>query len=180
MEEPDAMPDAMNASGRPLRVVVMGVSGAGKSTVGRALAARLDVPFADADDLHPAANVAKMAAGTPLDDTDRAPWVEAVAGWLAERAEGGVVAMSALRRAYRDVVSAAAPDTWFVQLDVPRHELARRLAERRGHFMPAALLDSQLAALESPGTDERAVRVDASKSADEVVGVVLTRLRPDG
>ncbi len=140
----------MTAAGprRPV-VVVMGVSGSGKSTVGGLLAERLGVPCAEADDFHPAANIAKMAAGHPLDDADRAPWLDAVADWIAGRAaEGGVVTCSALRHRYRDRLRLAAPEVFFVHLDGPEELIAERLAARREHFMPATLLRSQLDALE--------------------------------
>ena len=134
----------------------MGVSGSGKSTVGALLAARLGVPFVDGDALHPASNVAKMAAGIPLDDDDRAPWLYAVGARLAQG--GVVVACSALRRAYRDRLREAAPAARFVLLHGSPALLASRIAERVGHFMPAALLDSQLAILELPTPGEE-VRV---------------------
>ena len=162
-------------------VIVMGVSGSGKSTVGHTLAAALDVPFADADDFHSRANVAKMSAGTPLDDKDRRPWLEAIARWLAEhRGSGGVVACSALRRSYRDVLTGAAPEAWILYVDVARDVLVERVHARTDHFMPAALLDSQLALLEPPDDDEHAVTVDASAATpEEVVREFLTRARED-
>ena len=124
----------------------MGVSGCGKSSLGAALATTLALPFTDADDLHPAANRAKMAAGQPLTDADRWPWLQAVGAVLASNA--GVVACSALRRAYRDRLRDAAGPVQFLHLVAPREVIAERLAARRGHFMPLALLDSQLATLE--------------------------------
>ena len=129
----------------------MGVSGCGKSSLGAALATALALPFTDADDLHPAANRAKMAAGQPLTDNDRWPWLQAVGAVLA--AEAGVVACSALRRSYRDLLRAAAGPVQFLHLVAPREVITERLAARRGHFMPIALLDSQLATLEplAPG-----------------------------
>lgn len=129
----------------------MGVSGCGKSSLGAALAAALALPFTDADDLHPAANRAKMAAGQPLTDADRWPWLQAVGAVLAGGA--GVVACSALRRTYRDRLREAAGPVQFLHLVAPRKVIAQRLAARRGHFMPLALLDSQLATLEplAPG-----------------------------
>jgi gluconokinase len=139
-------------------VVVMGVSGAGKSTVGGALAAALGWPFVEADELHPPANVAKMARGEPLDDADRAPWLEAVATRM-RALDDGVVACSALRERYRDVLRVR-PDVRFVLLDVPRALLEERLKKRRGHFMPRSLLDSQLATLEHP---KGAVVIDAAQ-----------------
>lgn len=134
----------------------MGVAGSGKSTVGALLAARLGLPFVDGDALHPPANVTKMAAGLPLDDDDRAPWLDAVGERLASG--GVVVACSALRRAYRDRLREAAPAARFVLLHGTRELLAARLAARSDHFMPAALLDSQLATLELPTPGEE-VRV---------------------
>ena len=151
------------AAGAP-RVVVMGVSGCGKSTVGALLAARLGVPFVDADDLHPQSNVAKMAAGVPLTDEDRWPWLRLVGQSLADAPAGEVVACSALRRAYRDVLREAAPDVRFVHLAGTREQLASRLSHRLHHFMPATLLDTQLATLEAPGDDEGAVVLDVSST----------------
>jgi gluconokinase len=136
-------------------VVVMGVSGSGKSTVGGLLAERLGVPYAEADDFHPPANIAKMAAGHPLDDTDRAPWLDAIADWITDRhGEGGVVSCSALRRRYRDRLRAAAPALFFVHLDGSEELIAARLTARMSHFMPPGLLRSQFDALEPLGPDE--------------------------
>ena len=141
-------------------IVVMGVSGSGKSVVGAALAQLLAMPYADGDDLHPEANVAKMRSGTPLTGTDRWPWLDRCGDWLAEHAEGGgVLACSALRRRYRDRILRRAPRTRFVELDVPERALRDRLARRTGHFMPASLLASQLATLEPLADDEPGVRV---------------------
>ncbi|MDG3010474.1 gluconokinase [Rhodococcus sp. D2-41] len=129
----------------------MGVSGTGKTTIGRMLAARLGLPYADADDFHTAANIAKMSAGVPLDDADRRPWLSTVGGWLHDRVaegSGGVIACSALKRSYRDILRAAAPDAFFLLLIADRALLSERLDRRGGHFMSASLLDSQLAALE--------------------------------
>jgi len=157
-----------------VRVVIAGVSGSGKSTVGAALAARLGVAFVDGDDLHPPANVAKMAAGLPLDDDDRAPWLDLVGARLAE---GGVVlACSALRRRYRDRLVAAAPGTRILLLEVPTAELERRVSRRRDHFMPASLLDSQLAALEPPRDGEPVVVLDGAADLGEVVDTAVAIL----
>ncbi len=142
----------------PRVIVMMGVSGSGKSTVGAMLAKRLGCPFEEGDDLHPLANIAKMSAGIALDDTDRAPWLAAVGHWIAERGDGwGVVSCSALKRDYRDALRAAGrPTLGFVLLDTDEATLRDRLVHRT-HFMPVSLLDSQLATLERPGTDERAL-----------------------
>ncbi|QKJ18260.1 gluconokinase [Microbacterium hominis] len=145
-------------------VVVMGVSAVGKSTVAGLLADRLGVDCTDADDLHPAANVAKMSAGIALDDHDRLPWLDAVGARLAQSgAEGGVaLACSALKRAYRDRLRDACPQVVFVHLTGSRELLAARAAARVAHFMPPALLDSQLAALEPLEDDERGTVVDVA------------------
>lgn len=136
-------------------VVVMGVSGTGKSTVGGLLADALGVPYAEADAFHPPANIAKMSAGTPLDDDDRAPWLEAIGAWARDRAgRGGVVSCSALKRRYRDTLRAAAPGLFFVHLDGERDLIARRLGARADHFMPTTLLDSQFSDLEPLQPDE--------------------------
>lgn len=153
-----------------MMVLVMGVSGSGKSSVGLALAERLGMPFLEGDALHPAANVAKMAAGVPLDDADRAPWLDAIAGWMAARTDG-VVACSALKRAYRDRLRAAAPALRIVALLPPGRVLAERLGHRRGHFMPGSLLASQLATLEVPEIDERALAL----SGDEPIADTIAR-----
>src|SRR5688572_29150053 len=145
----------MPTAARPPLVVVMGVSGSGKTTVGVTLAQRLGLPFADADDFHSPQNTAKMAAGIPLTDEDRTPWLRSVAGWLAEHADsGGVVSCSALRRAYRDVLRGDRPGTVFIHLHGEREVLAARLTARPGHFMPATLLDSQIDTLEPLAPDE--------------------------
>lgn len=158
-----------------LRIVVMGVSGAGKSTVGRALADRLALPFIDGDDLHPAENVQKMASGIPLTDADRDPWLGRVGSSLHEGAGGRVIACSALKRSYRDVIRAAEPEVVFVELDGSKQLLAGRLHQRANHFMPAALLDSQLNTLEPLGADETGVRVDISRGVDDLVDDIVSR-----
>ena len=157
------------------RVVVMGVSGSGKSTVGVLLAARLGVPFRDADDLHPVANVEKMSRGIPLTDEDRAPWLVAVGGELAAAREGLVMACSALRRSYRDAIRACAPDTVFAHLHGTEQLLAGRIGARRDHFMPATLLESQLATLEAPG-DEEGVTVAIAADPDHIAGEIAAKL----
>jgi gluconokinase len=156
-------------SGLPATIVAMGVSGAGKSTFGQALADRLDRPFIDADDLHPAANKAKMAAGLPLTDEDRAPWLEAVAD-AAAALPASVVACSALKRRYRDQLRRRDGSIVFVELDVDRDELARRLATRSHEFMSPTLLQSQLATLEPLAPDEAGVRFPYSGVASPADG----------
>ncbi|MFP5068662.1 gluconokinase [Pseudonocardia nantongensis] len=154
----------------PPLVVVMGVSGSGKSTVGAALATRLGVGFTDADDLHPAANVAKMHAGVPLTDDDRWPWLDAVGAELARHAGTGlVVACSALRRSYRDRLRRHAPRTLFLHLAGDRAVLAGRMGHRQGHFMPLELLDSQLDTLEPLGPDETGGTLDLAGAVDDLV-----------
>ena len=157
-------------------VVVMGVSGSGKSTVGTALAHRLAVPFADADDLHPAGNIAKMTAGQPLDDADRIPWLELVGNWLAAHPDGAVMACSALRRSYRDLLRRHCPRLRFVHLSGSPEVIARRAADRRGHFMPPALLSSQFDTLEPLSSDENGVALDVNLPVEQLVGQCLSAL----
>lgn len=147
----------------------MGVSGSGKSTVGAALARRLNVPFVDADTLHPPANIAKMAAGEPLNDDDRYPWLETVGEWLASHPGGGVVSCSALTRKYRDQLRAHCPRVEFLHLRGSPELIGARLVARPGHFMPAALLRSQFDALEPLGPDESGVTADAARAVDAIV-----------
>lgn len=156
----------------------MGPSGSGKSVVGAVLATRLDLPFVDADDLHPDANVAKMAAGTPLTDEDRWPWLDIVARTLRDSAGGAVVACSALARRHRDRIRAGAPDAVFVELEVTPEELARRMSSRE-HFMPSSLLASQLAALEPLADDESGVVVVNDRPPIEVADEAISRLRAE-
>ncbi|WP_344322138.1 gluconokinase [Streptomyces macrosporus] len=150
----------------------MGVSGSGKTTVGTALAERLGVPYAEADDFHPPENVAKMASGVPLTDEDRRPWLDAIAGWLEDRGEGGgVVTCSALRRRYRDRLRRAAPELFFVHLDGSPELIAGRMAARKGHFMPPALLRSQIETLEPLEPDERGAVVPIDGTPEETVAL---------
>lgn len=156
-------------------VVVMGVSGSGKSTVGAALAQRMRVPFADADDFHPAANIAKMSAGHALDDDDRYPWLESIGEWLAEHHDGGVMGCSALKHKYRDQLRRHCADVVFLYLSGSAEVIRRRQASRPGHFMPAALLDSQFATLEPLGPDEAGIAIDVDQSIDAIVDEYVAR-----
>jgi gluconokinase len=154
----------------------MGVSGSGKSTVGAALAQRLKVPFMDADTAHPLGNVTKMTAGQPLTDADRYPWLDIVGQWLAEHSDGGVMSCSALKRKYRDQLRTHCKDVKFLHLDGAPELIGTRVAERTGHFMPAALLRSQFDDLEPLGSDEHGVVVDLAADQDvrAVVDAYLT------
>lgn len=167
------------APGTPTAVVVMGVSGSGKTTVAEDLAARLGWRFAEADEFHPQANIDKMTAGTPLTDDDRWPWLEAMRAWLAERAAAGesaVVTCSALRRSYREVLRRGGERVLFLHLTGPREVLAQRMGTRKGHFMPGSLLDSQLATLEPLAPDEPGVEVSVEQPAHEIVDDALREL----
>ncbi|MGC5221643.1 gluconokinase [Micromonospora sp. DT81.3] len=159
------------------RIVVMGVAGCGKSTVGAALAAAMGLRFLDGDTLHSPSNVAKMASGIPLDDDDRRPWLDAVGAVLARAGEPGmVVACSALRRAYRDRLRAAAPDLVCVHLDGSPQLLEDRLRARPGHFMAAGMLASQLATLERLENDEAGVVIGIDQDVDSIVAETLQAL----
>ena len=147
----------------------MGVSGSGKSTVGAALAQRLRVPFADADDFHPASNVAKMTAGHPLNDDDRRPWLESIGTWLADHPNGGVMSCSALKRAYRDQLREHCDAVVFLHLAGTPEVIGRRQASRPGHFMPASLLASQFETLEPLEDDENGVAIDVDQNIDSIV-----------
>lgn len=165
----------------PHVVVVMGVAGTGKTTIGPLVAAGLAVPYAEGDDFHPPENVAKMSAGTPLDDADRWPWLDAIGAWAQHRAgHGGVVSCSALKRSYRDRLRAAAPGVVFLHLTGDRSLIERRMAERKGHFMPSALLDSQFATLQPLGDDEAGVAVDVSGGPEEIAERAVAALRRPG
>jgi carbohydrate kinase (thermoresistant glucokinase family) len=175
-----AAPDTTTYGVR-MAVVVMGVSGSGKTSVARLVAEALGADMVDADDLHPEENVAKMAAGTALTDDDRWPWLDRVTAAMREGSAAGrdvVVACSALRRGYRDVLRTGADGVVFVLLDVPREDLDGRLRQRKGHFMPATLLDSQLSTLEPFSPGDEGLVVDASGPARATGAAVLEALLP--
>src|SRR3972149_8446132 len=154
------MPPPSKSAAPPPAIVIMGVSGSGKSSVGARLSVRLAMPFHDADEFHPRANVAKMSSGTPLTDDDRWPWLDAIGKALHDTKGGIIVACSALRRVYRDRLrTAAGRPVIFVHLAGSRQTIGERLDARRGHFMPPRLLDSQFATLEPPADDEAAIAV---------------------
>jgi gluconokinase len=160
-------------------IVVMGVSGSGKSTVASMLARSLDVPYADADEFHPESNKAKMAAGTPLTDADRQPWLRRIGEWLAARDEadsGGVVTCSALKRKYRDLLREYSKRAWFLHLAGAEKVIAERMAERKGHFMPMELLDSQYADLEPLASDEPGLTVDVQQRPEALVASAAAAL----
>lgn len=165
-------------TGQPdLRIILMGVSGCGKSSVGAGLSQRLGIPYRDGDDLHPAANVEKMRAGHPLTDDDRWPWLDRVAAVLAVDAPV-IVGCSALRRAYRDRLRAGAGGpVQFVHLAGSRELLAKRMSARTGHYMPLSLLDTQLAALEPPSPDE-ALTIDIDQTLDAIITTAAKGIRP--
>lgn len=160
-------------------LVVMGVSGCGKTTVGQALAQQLGCAFAEGDRFHPPENVAKMAAGTPLTDDDRWGWLQTLSTRMAQSRANGqslVVSCSALRRPYRDILRAGVPDAWFVHLHGDRAVLQQRMASRPSHYMPASLLQSQLDTLEMPQPDERVVSLDIETPLTDMVSRVMQTL----
>jgi gluconokinase len=161
-------------------IVVMGVSGSGKTSAAQELTRQLGWVFIEGDDLHPEANVAKMAAGIPLDDEDRWPWLRKIAAVIGEHEAAGtsvVLTCSALKRAYRDLLRDGHPSVWFAHVDVSREVLAERLAQRKGHFMPPSLLDSQLATLERLGEDEPGDVIAGDAPLPETVAELLEDLK---
>jgi len=158
-------------------LVIMGVSGSGKSTLAGMLAGRLGWDLAEGDDMHPPANVAKMAAGHPLDDADRWPWLDQIAAWIREHAEAGrpgIITCSALKKSYRDVLRG--DHVVFVDLVGTHDQIAARLTARHGHFMPAGMLDSQIETLEPPSAEEDAIRIDVTASSYEASEQIISRL----
>lgn len=159
--------------------VVMGVSGSGKTTVGRIIAERLGWTFAEGDSLHPPENVAKMASGHALDDADRWPWLQRVRAWIDEQVaagRSGVVTCSALKRSYRDLLSRDRPEVVFVHLAGTAEQISERLVPRHGHFMPAALLDSQFRDLQPLGADENGIEVDVAGTAESIADSAVRQL----
>ncbi len=158
-------------------IIVMGVAGSGKTSVGEALAKRLGLPFRDADEFHPKANIEKMSAGIPLTDADRWPWLDAIGKALGDADGRLIVACSALRRAYRErLTGTAGRPVIFLWLDGSKATIAARMQRRQHHFMPPSLLDSQFATLERPAPDELAVRVSVEPPRDKVVEAALAAL----
>ena len=158
-------------------IVVMGVSGSGKSSIGEAVAAHLGLPFRDADSFHPKANIEKMSAGIPLTDSDRWPWLDAIGTALRDTDSGLVVACSALKRIYRDrLTTIAGKHVIFLWLDGAKETIAARMRARKGHFMPTSLLDSQFATLEPPKPDELAVRISIEPTLPEVIDAAIAVL----
>ena len=164
---------------RPRILVVMGVSGSGKSSLALGLRDALGWPFQEGDELHPPANVEKMRQGIPLDDDDRAPWLAACAAWIRARHdahEPGILTCSALKRAYRQVLSQGLDDVWFLYLKVPEAVLQERLAHRTHRYMPSSLLPTQLRTLEEPGEGEQVIAVMAEDTVEDTVRDALERL----
>lgn len=169
--------------GAPSTIVVMGVSGSGKTTVAEGVAERLGWEFAEGDDFHPRANVEKMAAGHSLDDEDRWPWLRSLAEWIDQRERAGrpvVVTCSALKRSYRDLLREGRPSVWFAHVTADAEVLRQRVEHRTGHYMPSSLLDSQLATLEPLEPDESGAAISAVGSPDAVVDALLAALARAG
>jgi carbohydrate kinase (thermoresistant glucokinase family) len=156
-------------------LLLMGVSGSGKTTIGAMLAGRLGWTYAEADDFHPPANVEKMHAGIPLTDDDRKPWLEATATWMKEQDGPAVVTSSALKHEYRDMLRAGRPDLRLVYLDGSHELIGKRMAARHGHFFPKKLLDSQFADLETPGPEEHPLVVSIDGPPERIVQEIIDR-----
>ncbi len=162
------------------KIVIMGVSGCGKSSVGAALAEKLGTTYVDGDDLHPAANIAKMSAGIPLNDEDRWPWLALVGDSLAKSEGTAIIGCSALKRVYRDTIRAKVSESvLFIHLAGSKELIAGRMGKRAGHFMPGTLLDSQFATLEPPQSDELALTVSIDQSLDGIIATILTDLQEE-
>jgi carbohydrate kinase (thermoresistant glucokinase family) len=170
----------LHATAPPI-LIVMGVSGSGKSTIAVAVAQALGWPFLEGDDLHPPANIAKMQSGQPLDDADRMPWLARIGDWIDARAQSGgaVITCSALKRSYRDLLAADRPQVLFVYLKLTQEVATRRAQSRQGHFMPASLVQSQFDTLEEPGRDEPVLVVNADRSPAAIVADIVARVAPD-
>jgi gluconokinase len=161
-------------------IVVMGVSGSGKTSTAQEITRQLGWVYIEGDDLHPEANVAKMASGHPLDDEDRWPWLRRIAEVIGEHEAAGtnlILTCSALKRSYRDLLRAGHPSVWFAHVQVPREVLEQRLAARQGHYMPPSLLDSQLATLEPLGDDEPGAVIAGHGPLDQTVAELLADLK---
>lgn len=167
----------MTSSPVPTRLVIMGVAGCGKSSLGQQCAAALGLPLLEGDDFHPRANVEKMRAGFALSDEDRAAWLDTLAGQLAARPEGVVLTCSSLKRAYRDRLRAAAPELRFAFLRLTRDQARERVAQRPGHVFPVSLVDSQFEALQDPSGEPGVLALDAMRSPDELVQELVQWLR---
>src|SRR4249919_161758 len=165
--------------GAQMILVVMGVSGSGKTTIAKALADRLGWAFEEGDNLHPGSNITKMRSGHPLDDRDRWPWLEKVADWIdgwRQAGKSGVITCSALKRSYRDFLVRGRPDVRLLYLHGDIELIAARVAARKGHFMSASLLDSQLATLEEPGPDEYPIYADVARPVDDIIAEIVRDL----
>lgn len=173
-----AMPQAAPSSPPPLYVVLMGVAGAGKSVLGAELAARLGLVLLEGDNFHPLANIEKMRAGIPLDDRDRAGWLQRLAEELRRQPQGAVLTCSALKRAYRDILRAAVPRLYFVHLALSRAQALERVKSRTDHFYPPSLVASQFDALEDPAGEPLVRVLDATRHVDRLVEEVVQWLQP--
>jgi carbohydrate kinase (thermoresistant glucokinase family) len=161
-------------------LIIMGVSGCGKTTIAERLAPKLGWAYRDGDEFHPRSNVEKMHSGIPLTDDDRWPWLDAIAAWIDEKRKAGehaIVTCSALKKSYRDILIGPRQDVGLIYLKGDEELIAARLAKRHGHFMPKDLLHSQFQTLEEPGPDERPITVSIAPAPDEIVAAILSELR---